>query len=164
MVALSLIFSYIEFLIPINFGIPGVKLGLANLVVVVSMYTLSSGKAFAINILRIALSGLLFGTFMSLLYSLAGGLLSFGVMALFKKLKIFGISGVSILGGIFHNIGQLIAAVLVLGTPALGWYFPVLLFAGMVAGLLIGIVAGHSVSLLNKMGFAVIFNDMNTRK
>lgn len=149
--AVSLIFGYVEAILPFNLGIPGVKLGLANLVVVISLYTLSTEKAFFIDMVRILLSGLLFGTLVSLAYSLAGGLLSFGAMVIAKKLRIFGISGVSVLGGVFHNIGQLLVAIAVLGEPLLGWYFPVLLLAGAAAGFLIGIAAGHSIPLLQKI-------------
>lgn len=140
MVALAFTFSYLESLIPFNFGIPGVKLGLANLVVVVALYTMKPGEAFVISIIRIFLAALTFGNFMSIAYSLCGGLLSFGIMLLARKSKL-SVVGVSMLGGIFHNIGQLIVAVFVVETVRLTYYLPVLLVAGLATGFILGITA-----------------------
>ena len=140
MVALAFTFSYLESLIPFDFAIPGVKLGLANLVVVVALYTMKPGEALCIVIIRIFLAGLTFGNAYSLAYSLCGGLLSYAVMLLFKKTKL-SIIGVSMLGGIFHNIGQIIVAAIVLGTARIAYYLPVLLVSGVATGLAIGIVS-----------------------
>lgn len=140
MVALAFTFSYLESLIPFDFAIPGVKLGLANLVVVVALYTMKPGEALCIVIIRIFLAGLTFGNAYSLAYSLCGGLLSYAVMLLFKKTKL-SIIGVSMLGGIFHNIGQIIVAAIVLGTARIAYYLPVLLMSGVATGLAIGIVS-----------------------
>ena len=140
MVALAFTFSYLESLIPFDFAIPGVKLGLANLVVVVALYTMKPGEALCIVIIRIFLAGLTFGNAYSLAYSLCGGLLSYAVMLLFKKTKL-SIIGVSMLGGIFHNIGQIIVAAMVLGTARIAYYLPVLLVSGVATGLAIGIVS-----------------------
>ena len=141
MVALAMIFSYVEALIPINFGIPGIKLGLANLVVVVALYTLNWPLAALIALVRIILSGLLFGNLASLVYSLAGGFLSFVVMALLKKIKGFSVIGVSIAGGVCHNIGQIIAAWFMLGSFKIVYYLPVLIISGAVTGVIIGILS-----------------------
>ena len=142
LVALAFIFSYIETLIPFEMiGIPGIKLGLANLVVVVAMYTMRTWDAFIISLVRILLVGFTFGNLYSAVYGLCGGLLSFVVMVLIKKADWFGIVGVSLTGGIFHNIGQLIVAMLVVETFSVIYYVPVLLTAGMLAGLVIGIAA-----------------------
>lgn len=149
LVALALIFSYIEVLIPFNFGIPGVKLGLANLVIVISFYMLSVRDTFIIECIKIAVTSFLFGTFMSFMYSLCGGLLSFIVMLIMKKTSRFSTMGISIAGGVFHNIGQLGVAVVILGTPKLMYYLPVLLVSGLVTGALIGIIAG---AVLNRIG------------
>ena len=108
--ALALICSYVESLIPFYFGIPGVKLGLTNIVVVLMLYCVGTKEALAVSALRIVLSGFLFGNMFSILYSLAGGLLSFLVMYLLKKTKWFGVLPVSVSGGIFHNVGQLVVA------------------------------------------------------
>lgn len=138
-----MIFSYVESLIPLNFGIPGVKLGLANLVVVAGLAFLPPLQILAVLISRICLTGLLFGNVLSLAYSLAGGLLSFLVMLLLKKIKGFSMTGISIAGGVAHNVGQLLTAMVILGNVHLGWYFPPLLVAGVVAGGLIGMLAGR---------------------
>lgn len=139
--ALALIFSYVEFLLPIPMPIPGIKLGLANVVVIVALYSLGTASALSVNILRIVLSGLLFGNLFAILYSLAGGLFSFLVMWLLKKTNFFSTVGVSMAGGVAHNLGQLTVAALVVSNSKLFYYFPALLFAGMFTGILIGIVA-----------------------
>lgn len=141
LVALALILSYIEALIPINFGIPGVKLGLANLVIVIGLYFLNTSQVFIILITRILLVSFLFGNMSAMLYSLAGGIVSFTVMFLIKKIKGFSIVGVSIAGGVAHNIGQLIVASLVVENMKLIYYLPVLMIAGTLTGMLIGIIA-----------------------
>lgn len=139
--ALALICSYIESLIPFYFGIPGVKLGLTNIVVILMLYCVGSREALTISMLRIVLAGFLFGNMFSILYSLAGGGLSFLVMYLLKKTGKLGILPISISGGIFHNIGQLIVAAFVVSNYNILYYMPVLLIAGAVTGLLIGIAA-----------------------
>ena len=140
--ALAFILSYVESLVPVTLGIPGVKLGLANLVVVIALYTLDLKGAFVISAVRIVLSGLTFGGLFSMLYSLAGGLLSFAVMAILSRKKVFGTVGVSVCGGVAHNIGQLLVAMAVLETESVWYYFPVLLISGSVAGVLIGLLGG----------------------
>lgn len=147
--ALAMIFGYVEALIPIPIGIPGVKLGLANVVVVFSLYTMDAKEAFFIDVGRILLIGFTFGNLSMLLYSLAGGILSFLVMALAKRTKRFSVYGVSVLGGVFHNIGQLVMAMAVLETVSLVYYGPVLLLAGLITGLLIGILSGD---ILKRIG------------
>lgn len=142
LVALAFIFSYIETLIPISTGIPGVKLGLANLAVFVALYLMKTADAFAISMVRILLVGFTFGNLFAMLYSFAGGILSFGVMKLCKEKEWLGKTGVSIAGGISHNIGQIVVAALVLENAAVFSYLPVLLLAGTATGALIGIVGG----------------------
>ena len=122
--ALALICSYVESLIPFYFGIPGVKLGLTNIVVVLMLYCVGTKEALAVSALRIVLAGFLFGNMFSILYSLAGGLLSFLVMYLLKRMKWFGVLPVSVSGGIFHNVGQLIVAAYVVEN------YNILLYAG----------------------------------
>ena len=139
--ALALIFSYVELLIPINFGIPGAKLGLANLMTVLVLYKMGIKEALALSVTRIILSGFMFGNLFGILYSLSGGLLSFLVMVLLKKSDRFSVAGVSIGGGTAHNIGQLLVTMVVVQTYQVGYYLPVLLVAGEVTGLLIGLVA-----------------------
>ncbi|MCI6242712.1 MAG: Gx transporter family protein [Lachnospiraceae bacterium] len=139
--ALAMICSYIEMLIPFNFGIPGVKLGLTNIVVVLMLYTIGTREAIMVSVLRILLMGILFGNVMSIVYSLAGGILSFLVMAILKKTGQLGCISVSVAGGISHNIGQILAAAVVVNSFSILYYLPVLLIAGVVTGLLIGILA-----------------------
>lgn len=139
--ALALIFSYVETLIPVNLGIPGVKLGLANLIIVVALYKMRLSEAYLLSVVRVLLAGFIFGNYFSIIYSLAGGLLSLTVMALLKKWGGFSLQGISIAGGVFHNIGQLIVVAVVVETFSVTYYFPVLLVAGLLTGLVIGIVA-----------------------
>ena len=139
--ALAMICSYIEMLIPFNFGIPGVKLGLTNIVVVLMLYTIGTREAIMVSVLRVLLMGILFGNVMSIVYSLAGGILSFLVMAILKKTGQLGCISVSVAGGISHNIGQILAAAVVVNSFSILYYLPVLLIAGVVTGLLIGILA-----------------------
>ncbi|MEE1014891.1 MAG: Gx transporter family protein [Lachnospiraceae bacterium] len=141
--ALAMIFGYVEAILPISVGIPGVKLGLANIVVLFALYYLKPSEAFLINIVRIILVSFMFGNLSVMLYSLAGGVLSFGAMLLFKKSGKFSVYGVSVAGGVFHNVGQLLVAMLVLETMSLVYYGPVLLISGVVTGLVIGIVSSE---------------------
>ena len=141
--ALALIAGYIELLIPMPVGIPGVKPGLANLVVVWALYALGPYEALAVNGMRILLSGFLFGNLSMILYSLAGAAMSFVCMYLAKKSGAFTILGVSIVGGVTHNVGQLLVAMAVLETKSLIYYGPVLQAAGLVTGAVIGILAGE---------------------
>lgn len=151
MVALAFVFSYLESLIPFNFGIPGIKLGLANLVIVVALYTVPKKDAFFIAIIRIVLAGFTFGGVTTMLYSLAGGVLSFLVMAIMQKNNKFSIIGVSMAGGVVHNAGQMIVAGLVMNTARIIYYFPFLIFAGLATGLLIGLVSNILISRLQKV-------------
>ena len=150
--ALALIFSYVETLIPVNFGIQGVKLGLANLVIVIALYKMKLSDAFLLSVVRVVLSGFIFGNYFSILYSLSGGVLSLAVMALLKRAGGFSVIGISIAGGIAHNIGQLIVAMLVVQTFRVAYYLPVLLLAGMLAGSVIGIAANEMLKRLVNMG------------
>ena len=132
--ALAIIFGYVEFLIPVSLAIPGTKLGIANIVVLLSLYILGTKGAFLVSLVRIVISGLLFGGVFSMLYSLAGGLLSFAVMALLYKNRQVSTIGTSIAGGVCHNIGQLFVAILVAQTLSLFSLFPWLVLVGTVTG------------------------------
>ena len=149
--ALALIFSYVEMLIPIQFGIPGIKLGLANLLIVIMLYKCGVKEALMLSVVRIVLAGFIFGNMFSIIYSLAGGILSLAVMALLKGRGSFSVTGVSIAGGVFHNIGQLLVAMLVVETYKVGYYLPVLLIAGVITGALIGIVSGEVLRRLKNL-------------
>lgn len=142
LIGLAFIFSYIEAIIPIPIPIPGVKLGLANLVAIVGLYTIGIRGTIAISLVRIVLVGFTFGNMSSMMYSLAGGVLSLILMILFQKLGWFSQAGVSILGGIGHNIGQLTVAALVTKTAGVFYYLPFLMAAGVAAGAVIGLLGG----------------------
>ena len=148
LVALAMIFSYVEAILPVHFGVPGVKLGLANLVVVSGLYLLRPGDVFLISLSRILLSALLFGSGLSLLYSLAGGILSYLVMLLLKRRRGFSAVGLSIAGGVAHNIGQIAAAAWAAGSTAVFYYLPVLVVAGVFTGMLMGLLAMRVLRIL----------------
>lgn len=148
--ALALIFSYVEVLIPFNFGIPGVKLGLANLIVVTGLYFLNWKDVCIISLIRILISSILFGNGVSLIYSITGGMLSFIFMAIAKKTNIFSIAGVSVIGAVFHNIGQIAAASFIMKTIVITYYLPILMISGVVTGFLLGIVSAKVLPILEK--------------
>ncbi len=150
MLALTLVLSYVESLLPLTIGIPGVKLGLANLAVLLTLYASGWQMALGIDVLRVVLSGFLFGNFAAILYSMAGALVSFGAMVLLKRFR-FSMSTVSIAGGVFHNLGQLVVAVCVVENLHLFYYLPWLIVAGMITGALIGIVARVTWRYVNRM-------------
>lgn len=138
-VTTALMLSYIESLFPFFFGVPGMKLGLANLAVVVALYFYGWREALTVNVLRIVLSGLLFGNLFSVLFSLGGAAASFLCMAVTKRAGL-SLCGVSMAGGVSHNIGQLLIAAFLVQTVEVGYYAPFLLIAGLVTGFVIGLV------------------------
>ena len=139
--ALALILSYVETLIPVQFGIPGIKLGLANLVVVIVLCKTDWKEALLLSVSRVLLAGFIFGSLFSIIYSLAGGVLSLLVMAVLVRSERFGTVGVSMAGGVAHNIGQLATAMIAVRTYQVGYYLPVLLIAGLMTGAVIGLAA-----------------------
>ena len=149
MIALAFAFSYLESLIPFNFGIPGIKLGIANLVVIVALYTMNTKDALFI---RILLSGLAFSGPFAMIYSLIGGLLSFLVMFVAKKSNKLSPIGVSALGGTVHNFGQILVAAVVMRTYRIIYYFPILMIVGLVTGILNGIIADIIIKRIAKTG------------
>jgi heptaprenyl diphosphate synthase len=151
MIALAMIFSYLETLIPVPFFVPGMKLGLANIVTMIVLYKMKVFDAAVISAARVLLSALLFGNVFSLAYSLAGAALSLLVMALLKKTGKFGIAGVSVAGGVCHNIAQIGVAALLLETGELIYYLPLLLITGTVTGGLIGALGGLTLKKLEKI-------------
>lgn len=148
-VALAMIFSYIELQIPPLVAIPGIKLGLPNVVIIIALYKFGWKEAIVINVLRVLLVSVLFGTVLSLLYSVAGAILSLFVMIILKKSKIFSTVLVSVFGAISHNIGQITVAIFVLETSELLYYLPVLLITGTISGLLLGLIGATIVKKLN---------------
>lgn len=148
--AMALILSYVESLIPFSFGIPGIKLGLPNLVVVLLLYRRGAKEAVAVNLLRIILSGFLFSNLYAILYALTGAVLSFCAMLLAKRARCFSVVGVSVTGGVFHNIGQIIMAMLVVETVYVGYYLPFLIVAGTITGAVLGIAVLELLPYLRK--------------
>lgn len=137
----ALMLSYVESLIPLAPSIPGIKLGLANLAVVLCLYRYDWRDALMVDVARVLLTALLFGNLYVALYSLGGALISFAAMAAAKRLSCFSMIGVSVCGGTFHNIGQLLVAMAVVGTGPVRWYLPWLLIAGCITGIIIGMTA-----------------------
>lgn len=141
LLALALILSYVEVLIPFQPGIPGIKLGLANLAVVLCLYLMGWKAALLLTIVKALLSGFLFGSLFMILYSLAGALVSALVMILLKRAGGFHLPVVSAAGGVSHNMGQLLVALFAVETYGILYYIPILLASGLVTGILIGITA-----------------------
>ena len=138
--ALALVLAYVELLIqPLVPGIPGIKMGLPNIIIIFLLYRCGSTSAIGVSLLRILLVSILFGNVMAFLYSLTGGILSLAVMILLRKLNFMSEVGVSVAGGVMHNVGQILAAMILLETSELGYYLVVLTITGTIAGILIGL-------------------------
>lgn len=141
LVALAMALSWLESLTPLSLAAPGAKLGLPNLVVIFTLYRMGAGDAATVSLVRVLLVSLTFGNAYSFAYSLAGAALSLAVMVLLKRTGKFSILGVSVAGGVCHNIGQILVAMAVLETEKLAWYLPVLLVSGTAAGVCVGAAA-----------------------
>ena len=139
--AVALILSYVESLIPVLVAVPGVKLGITNIVVIFALYRLGIKEAAALSLLRVVLVSFLFGNAFSFLYSLAGAVLSLAVMILLKKTDKVSATGISVAGAVSHNVGQILVAIVVLSTEKLILYLPVLAVAGVLAGIVTGLTA-----------------------
>ena len=149
-IALAFIFSYIEAIFPFSIGFPGIKLGLANIITVYVLFATGNIKdTFIVMILRIILAAFTFGNLSLMIYSMAGGMLAAVVMCTFYKTHLFGITGVSVTGGVAHNVGQLIVAAIMLETKEILFYVPVLLAAGVITGLIVGALAGTCVNRIH---------------
>lgn len=149
--SLAMILSFVESLIPPLVAVPGIKIGLANLVVVFLLYQAGVKYAVAVSLVRVILSSILFGNLQVLVFSFAGAILSLVGMAIMKKTNLFSIISVSVCGGILHNIGQILVAMVWTSTPEVVYYLPVLLVSGTAAGVLIGIISGIVVKKLDNM-------------
>ena len=134
--AFAILAAYVETFIP-SIGVPGAKLGLANIAVVLALYLLDAESAIIINVVRIVIVGLLFGNLFSITFALAGAFVSITVMIIMKKVFGFSIITVSIFGGFFHNVGQVIVAMILVDNYSVIYYMPVLLIVGIVTGLII---------------------------
>ena len=147
--AFAMILSFVESQIPTFVAIPGIKLGLPNIAIIIILYRFGWKEATIISLLRVLLTSLLFGTVLSMLYSIAGAVLSLVVMILLKKF--LSTVTISVVGGVFHNVGQIAVAILVTETQQLVYYLPVLIISGVIAGIVVGLVAATAVSKIEKI-------------
>ena len=141
---ITLVLGYLESLIPLGVA-PGVKLGLANTVLLYAVYLMGPGSAALLMLMKVLLSGLLFGGISAMLYSMAGGVLSLSIMLLLRRSRHVGVIGVSVAGAVCHNIGQLLMACLMVESRALLGYLPILLISAAVTGLLTGVIAKYAI-------------------
>ena len=147
--AFAMILSFVESQIPTFVAIPGIKLGLPNIAIIIILYRFGWKEATVISLLRVLLTSLLFGTVLSMLYSIAGALLSLVVMILLKK--ILSTVTISVLGGVFHNVGQILVAIWVTETQQLIYYLPVLIISGVISGIVVGMVSAISVKKIERI-------------
>ena len=145
-IALAMILSFVESQIPAFVAIPGVKIGLANTAVVFVLYKLGWKEAVLISLVRVVMVSMLFGTLVSLFYSVAGAVLSLTGMVLLKKTGLFSTVAVSVTGGVLHNVGQILMACLLLETNVIVYYLPFLILSGVIAGVVIGVVSAIMVN------------------
>ena len=145
-IALAMILSFVESQIPAFVAIPGVKVGLANIAVVFVLYKLGWKEAVLISLVRVVMVSMLFGTLVSLFYSVAGAVLSLTGMVLLKKTGLFSTVAVSVTGGVLHNVGQILMACLLLETNVIVYYLPFLILSGVIAGVVIGVVSAIMVN------------------
>ena len=152
-IALAMILSFVESQIPVFTAVPGMKVGLPNLVMVFLLYRVGWKETVVVSIIRVVLVALLFGNLQSLIFSIAGAVLSLTGMILLKKTKLFSPITVSVVGGVLHNVGQLIAACLWTGPAQIAYYLPVLFISGICAGVVIGLISGLLLKRLAKVRF-----------
>ncbi len=150
LIAVAMILSYIESMIPAFVAVPGVKMGLSNIATVFTLYTLGWPYAIIVSVVRVFLSALLFGNVVGLIYSVSGAALALLTMILLKKIDKFSTIGVSVVGAVCHNIGQIIAACIVMETAAIAYYLIPLFLSGTIAGVLIGIASGSLIERIKK--------------
>lgn len=148
LVSLAMVLSYLESLFPVFLAVPGIRIGLANIAIVFALYHLGFRATLGISVVRVVLSALLFGSVISMSYSLCGALISIAMMAILKRSGLFGTVAVSVVGGVSHNLGQIAVACLILQTKAIAYYIPVLILSGVVSGVVIGIVSAVVIARL----------------
>ena len=151
LIAMMLVLGYVESLIPAVSGVPGIKLGLSNGVLIFAVYMLDLPTAWVLMVLKVTLSGLLFGGFNTIMYALAGGVLSMIAMSLLSRVRGMHPVTVSMAGGVSHNVGQVLVAIAVLGTQQLYYYMAVLVVVGAACGALTGICADSVMKHLKHM-------------
>jgi len=150
MVSVGILLSYIESLFILPVKIPGVRIGLSNIVSVLALYLFGPMEAFMVVVARVLLAGLLFGNGMSLVFSISGAILSVFAMSILYRLNKLSCIGISVVSGVVHNIAQLIVAVLVIDNGYMIYYMPVLIIAGVFAGLIVGIISGVLIDRLKR--------------
>ena len=150
--SVALVLSYLEVMLPpISTAVPGIKMGLPNIIIIFFLYKFGLKEAVTVSPIRVFIVALLFGNVMTLAYSVAGAVLSLGLMTLFKKLDFFSQVGVSIIGGISHNLGQILVAIFLFDTIQIGYYMIILSITGTIAGVVIGIISSILVKKLEKL-------------
>lgn len=150
--SVALVLSYLEAMLPpISTAVPGIKMGLPNIIIIFVLYKFGLKEAVTVSLIRVFIVALLFGNVMTLAYSVAGAVLSLGLMTLFKKINLFSQIGVSIIGGIAHNLGQILVAIFLFDTIQIGYYMIVLSITGTIAGVVIGIISSILVKKLEKI-------------
>ncbi|MBR6551818.1 MAG: Gx transporter family protein [Clostridia bacterium] len=150
--SVALVLSYLEVMLPpISTAVPGIKMGLPNIIIIFVLYKFGLKEAVTVSLIRVFIVSLLFGNVMTLSYSVAGAVLSLGLMTLFKKINLFSQIGVSIIGGIAHNLGQILVAIFLFDTIQIGYYMIVLAITGTIAGVVIGIISSILVKKLEKL-------------
>lgn len=150
--SVALVLSYLEAMLPpISTAAPGIKMGLPNIIVIFLLYKFGLKEALMVSGIRVFIVALLFGNVMTLAYSVAGAVLSLALMTLFKKLNLFSIVGVSIIGGISHNLGQILVAIFLFDTIQIGYYMIILAITGTIAGVIIGVIGSILVKKLEKI-------------
>ena len=148
--AVALILAYVEVLLPpLYTAVPGIKLGLPNIAIIFVLYRYGVRYAAAVSFVRMAVVALLFGNPMTFVYSLAGAVLSLLVMGLLRRMDFLSIVGVSVAGGVFHNVGQILMAMLLLGTAELGYYLIVLAITGTISGIFVGLCGAMAVKRIS---------------
>lgn len=140
-IALALVLSYVDSLISLPIAVPGIKLGIANIAIIYALYKFGIKEAVLVSILRIVLSSILFGNVVSLSYSIAGAVLSLSLMIILKRFTSFSIVTISIIGAIMHNTGQIIMAIILMGTEEIIYHLPVLIITGVISGIGVGILS-----------------------
>lgn len=152
-IALAMILSFVESQIPALVAIPGIKVGLPNLVMVFLLYKVGWKETVIVSIIRVVLVSMLFGNVQTMAFSIAGAALSLTGMIILKKFNLFSCIAISVVGGVLHNVGQIIMACLITQTAGIVTYLPVLLISGTVAGVVIGLIGGMLVKRLDRFKF-----------
>ena len=150
-ISVAMILSFVESRIPAFVAIPGVKVGLANIAVIFALYKMGWREAIVVSVIRVLLVALLFGSVVSLAYSIAGALISLSLMILLRKIGIFTEIAVSVVGGITHNIGQILIAFLLLETKVVFYYLPFLLVSGVIAGIAVGVASALLIKRIRRI-------------